>query len=70
MRTFMSSCIKFTQEIKMHCNEYHTKGLQGKKTVFNGYFRRDKNHFVIYLVEQRNLFGFWASDFLGKQEQK
>lgn len=41
-----------------------------EKTVFNGYFRRDKNHFVIYLVEQRNLFGFWASDFLGKQEQK
>lgn len=43
----------------MHCNWQRE---DRKKALFNGYFRREKNHSVIYLVEQRNLFGFLASD--------
>lgn len=41
--------------------EWERKGTEKqKKHLFNGYFRRDKNHFVIYLVEQRNLFGSFS----------
>lgn len=49
--------VETSERVKMQENELMlqmaTNDMKNPYSFFNGYFRRDKNHFVIYLVEQR-----------------